>query len=411
MGRLSRTNYHVKFTCIQSRAIKCAVNRQLTWSNVMQNKISFTRALLFAIPICTTWASTQASTLEADSAKKSNYVRFFVSGHSLTDNPYGNYLLGLFKSAGSKAHWNQQMILGSPIRVRTRGMQYDSNWTGYRQGKNGNGDYHVDVNREFSAGSQRPYTHMVIAEANDAVLTVMANETPRYLRHFHEKFMAHNPGAQTYLFHPWEFIKDKSNPKDWIALETNARTIWSCVSQRINNSLKQEKRADRIRDLPIGHALAVLLKETTSSKEQPWSGMNTRQIVNRFFVDEVHLSNLGKYYAAQVTYTTITGKHPKGTWAPSYISAAVKTYLQNAAWNFYRSEVQNKPPVTMPRCRQYLVNTFCAQWDAYLDEHQLTNSCRSYFSSTSELPRGEDPPNPFIVPSAKNDAAYWFTTN
>ncbi len=377
----------------------------------MQKKNTFTSTLFWALPVCALCTSVQASTLETQKANRSNYVRFFVSGHSLTDNPYGNYLLGLFKSAGVKTYWNQQMILGSPIRVRTRGMQYNSNWTGYRQGKNGDGDYHVDVNREFVPNSKRPYTHMIIAEANDAVLTVMANQTPRYLRHFHEKLIAHNPGAQTYLFHPWEFIKDKSNPADWIALESNARTLWSCVSQRVNNSLKQDNRTDRIRNLPIGHALAVLLKETISSKKQPWSGMNTRQIVNRFFVDDVHLSNLGKYYAAQVTYTTITGKHPKGTWAPSYINDAVKSYLQNTVWKFYRSEIQNKPQVTMPQCRQHLVNTFCAQWDAYLDEHQMTNSCRSYFSSTSELPRGEDPPNPFIVPSANNDAAYWFSNN
>src|ERR1700752_3843257 len=60
---------------------------------------------------------------------------FFISGHSLTDNPYADYLVHITKSLGVSSEYNQQIVIGSPLRVRTRGNDPNSkDFPGYQLG-------------------------------------------------------------------------------------------------------------------------------------------------------------------------------------------------------------------------------------------------------------------------------------
>jgi hypothetical protein len=54
-------------------------------------------------------------------------ARIFFSGHSLLDNPMPDYVESIAKSQGKDLLWNQQNIIGSPLRVRTWG---NGNWEG-----------------------------------------------------------------------------------------------------------------------------------------------------------------------------------------------------------------------------------------------------------------------------------------
>jgi hypothetical protein len=63
-------------------------------------------------------------------------ARTFFSGHSLLDNPLPDFVAGIAEAEGQSVHWNQQIVIGSPIRVRTWG---SGDWSGYRQGKNRSG--------------------------------------------------------------------------------------------------------------------------------------------------------------------------------------------------------------------------------------------------------------------------------
>ncbi|MCF6289183.1 MAG: hypothetical protein L3J53_08130, partial [Proteobacteria bacterium] len=61
----------------------------------------------------------------------------FISGHSLIDNPFAEFLEGISTDKGITYNWNQQIGIGSPIRVRTSGNSSPpNNWQGYNTGKN-----------------------------------------------------------------------------------------------------------------------------------------------------------------------------------------------------------------------------------------------------------------------------------
>ncbi|MDC0741694.1 hypothetical protein [Polyangium mundeleinium] len=67
-------------------------------------------------------------------------ARMFLSGHSLTDNPLPDHVLTIAQSLGKDFNFNEQIGIGSPIRVRTKGGSFDApGWPGYSTGKNREG--------------------------------------------------------------------------------------------------------------------------------------------------------------------------------------------------------------------------------------------------------------------------------
>ncbi|HFC30721.1 MAG TPA: hypothetical protein ENJ44_06745, partial [Oceanospirillales bacterium] len=57
----------------------------------------------------------------------------FISGHSLMDNPLAEDIATMAQAHGVNYNWNQQIGIGSPIRVRTSGnASPPNNWQGYR---------------------------------------------------------------------------------------------------------------------------------------------------------------------------------------------------------------------------------------------------------------------------------------
>jgi hypothetical protein len=266
-------------------------------------------------------------------------ARLFFSGHSLTNNPLPEFVAAIAEGTGTRAWWNQQNLEGSSIEARTRGTAAPGTgeWAGYRRGR-GRDQQAIDVLAELrqpTGNGGQPYDVLVITENHALLDHVIWYDTVRYLRHYHDQFIAANPRATSYLYESWISLPSKDDPTAWIAYEQAASPAWACLGARINHSLTVEGRADRIVPLPVALGLAHLVQLATSA--QGVTGLTeatTRRTLDRLFVDDVHLTDLGAYYVALVTYASIYRQSPIGAWAPSDVHPRLAERLQTIAWRF-----------------------------------------------------------------------------
>jgi hypothetical protein len=326
----------------------------------------------------------------------------FFSGHSLMDNPMPDDAAAIAASMGRATLWNQQNVLGAPIRVRTRGMSYDdASFAGYRQGKNREGA-NMDVVGELRAPktvSGLRYDAMVLTERHDIASAVQYEDTVRYARHFHERLVEGNASASTYLYHSWLDV-DKSNPAVWVAYERAAAPVWQCVASRINTSLAHEGRGDRIHYLPAGLALTNLVERATQGYVDGVTGNSVPETMNRIFQDNVHLTRLGTYFMSLVTYASVYKTSPQGAWAPAELSAGTVRSLQDLAWSTVSSYYANPASPSGDSCKALMRDSFCSAYYTFTRNPNALGACVSHFSKGNAS-------NPFHFDPA-NDRAYWF---
>jgi hypothetical protein len=337
------------------------------------------------------------------------FKRFFVSGHSLTDDPLAEYIAAIGKSRGVEMSWNEQIVIGSPLRVRTRGeTNRPGLWDGYRLGKNANGRTGLDILKEFSKQNSRPYDTLIVTEGHKPVPNLIWNDTVRYLRHVHERLIEHNPAARTFLYESWESVKDKSAPDPWIAVVRDESKVWSCVASRINTSLQHEGRTDRIATIPVGVALADLVEAIGKGAVAPLVQPARTSAFDGILSDDVHLTQFGYYYVALFTYVSVTNQPVEGVWRPPGISPATALALQTLAWTSHQKRSVAAPP-DLTDCRQLMTTRFCDAWNAYGPNKWSAPQpgCKTYFARETMALEGEHGPNPFAFDPAA-DAAYWF---
>jgi hypothetical protein len=184
--------------------------------------------------------------------------------------------------------------------------------------------------------------------------SIVWDDSVRYLRHYHDRLIAADPGATTWLFQSWLGL-DRSDPRRWIAYERAAAPAWACVATRINHSLAAEGRRDRIHTLPANAALADLVEAADAGKVP---GVT----VERLFKDDVHPTPMGSYFLALVVYSAMYRKSPAGVWAPPGMAAATAAALQAAAW---RSAERAAPATDLATCQNYIRGPFLATYLAY----------------------------------------------
>lgn len=330
-----------------------------------------------------------------------NTANMFFSGHSLTDNPLPEHVASIAASLNKQTLWNQQNIVGSPIRVRTRGDSYsDPGFGGYQRGKNRDGE-NMNVAAELrnpqTLNGQR-YDALVLTERHD--LPLDGDEAGvRYARHLHERLIEGNAQAATYLYHAWQNVESKSNPASWLAFERAAAPVWQCVASRINTSLAGEGRSDRMHYLPSGLALIELVDRATRGQVDGVSAGSTLETMNRIFSDQVHLTPMGVYYMALVTYASVYRGSPQGAWAPAGVTAAQAKSLQDLAWTVtanYYANPSNQDPAT---CAAYMRNDFCQRIYTYINVPQAIGECQSNYGASNGS-------NPFYY-NAASDRSYW----
>ncbi len=372
-----------------------------------------------------THSAGSAASPRPDVAVKPGAVRrdranVFISGHSLTDQPLPEYLAKVAESLGTPLRWNRQNVGASSLRERTRGMNLDApGWSGYRLGANREGermDVVAELRRPQTLGGER-YDALLITELNGLLYPLFDLDAVRYLRHFHERLIEGNPDGQTYFFEPWTGVDSKDDPTRWIAYERNGSPVWQCMATRINVSLAAEGRRDRISSMPGGWMMAALVEQATQGTALPGiTGTTVRETLDRLFSDDVHLTALGKYYLALVTYVTLSGRSPLGAWAPEGVSPAQATSLQQYAWDALTKYRANNQPLDLASCRKVLTEGFIWQFWSYSRDYptkDTVSKVRGYWRSARNSisnhwqVRRNNASNPLHFDAA-TDKDYWF---
>ncbi|MFY0535983.1 hypothetical protein [Nannocystis pusilla] len=313
-----------------------------------------------------------------------DHARVFLSGHSLTDNPLADFMLEIAAGLGDDFNYNQQIGIGSPIRVRTLGNSWNNlDWPGYKTGKNRDGS-DMDVIAELKApqtlGPGELYDTLVITERHDILGTIQWEDTTGLLRHYHDRLIDGNPDGQTLLYHSWLGM-NKADPEPWIAHEKNALVAWECVAAKVNHTLEAEGRPDRVTTLPVGAALVHLVEAALAGEVAGIEGA-VNQKLDLLFSDDVHLTPLGAYYAALVTHAAVFRSSPVGAPVPQGVPAEPAADLQELAWEFVRAYYTNPESGqhTMEECRAFIADQVCGSFWTLLNEPGNIGGCSGHFS-------------------------------
>jgi hypothetical protein len=386
------------------------------------NAISRTIGILILTTVINT---AHTAPTEAESPKPVKNI--FWSGHSLLAPPIPDFLEAISNGFGVRMGWNLHMMAGASLEARTRGRPPElTGWPGYRQGDNRAGQ-NMDVIAEFrnpqTLESGR-YDVLVITEVHDFLYWLLRNDTVRLLRHYHERFIEGNAAGQTFFYQAWLDYLDKENPQTWMDYERAAAPVWQCIATRVNTSLTAEGRTDQLKFLPASLALVELVDRATSGTGLPGITAGTvGATMERIFRDKVHLSELGSYYIALVSYAFIYGKSPEGAWVPAGIDEVQAATLQNLAWAFYSDYQATNKALSLADCRALVRDSFADTYWRYIQERErsadvpwhkalqqrATGDARR-IDNTRQWVQGfaEDAPDNPLRFDPDSDADYWF---
>ncbi|WP_154224400.1 hypothetical protein [Marinicella rhabdoformis] len=323
----------------------------------------------------------------------------FISGHSLMDNPFADHLQSINESKNIVYNWNQQIGIGSPIRVRTSGNQLPpNNWAGYHTGKNRSGN-DMDVIAELTSpttiGSNEVYNALLITERHDILDVIRWEYSNSLLHHYHNRLIHGNNKAETYLYHSWLNI-DPNDPQDWISFEGLMLNAWECVADKVNLTLASEGKTMGVNVIPAGWALANLLQHILDDEVPGFSGSDAQR-VDDLFNDTVHLNHEGIYYLSALSFAIINKQSPVGATIPASIQNDTGLALQQLAWQYaeqYLAEYRSK---TMSACRQIMINEGCDRYFSFTNRPDQINSCVDWMSNTGFSTNPFNWPDPNLV--------------
>jgi hypothetical protein len=330
-----------------------------------------------------------------------NSARFFVSGHSLTDDPYASNVADIARSLiGSQAaNFNQQIVIGSPIRVRTGAPNSDA---GYSTGKNRPFGQGLDIRKELASGGTingDRYDTLVITENHNLIQSMQWENTVKQTRHFHEQLVAANPNARTFLHASWWAI-DKNNPGAWLEAERAIAPLWHCAASRINRSLVAERRQDRVWPLPTSLALIELVERSLNGQVAGLSADNPKATLDRIFADDVHMTPLGTYYMSLVTYAAIYQRSPEGAPPVQGVNREQAAALQSLAWKFVSNFYAKYQDPSMAECNTRVAPPACVRYWTERKQTSEIRGCQSLFQDSNK----ENP----LYYNAASDASFWF---
>lgn len=320
-------------------------------------QILTTSGIMFGLAISTSGlavAKHESSKTSLDSdAVANNTLRVFISGHSLTDQPFPDYLGEIAATAGVRLKWDMQSLSGSSILQRLQNGQ----------------EFFAVAPRTEDQQSALPadvYDIMVITEQHRILDSLIWQNSLKSLRDYHDRFIAANKTGKTYFFTPWISLSDRANPQDWIVYEREALPVWQCMVSQINQDLAAEGRNDRIQFIPTSWALARLVEHVTGDADMAgFEGLDTSAKIDAIFSDDVHLSSLGMYYVAAITYSTI---HSNGL--PTVSSPSSRTARAEAVREFattFMKEYRAIPTPSDEDCASGVSLAFASHYAAYAE--------------------------------------------
>ena len=293
----------------------------------------------------------------------------FVSGHSLTNRPMPDMLAGIAENAGMPIYWNMQYLAGSSIRARSIGMDGQPAGAGFSAGTDRDGKA-LDVLAELrnpSTPDGRSYELLLITEQHGLLDVLQWGDTIGVLRAYQDAFMAASPQGVSYFTVPWLSLSDRESPADWIAYERAAWPVWQCVVAGVNGALADDGRADRIHLVPASLALAELVAHLDAAPGDPnFEGLQGERLIDTLFTDQVHLTPLGNYFIAAVTFSAIYGKAIAGP-PPSSIDARRAAALASFADRFVQTH-RMQSPAFGGECPSRVPLSFAMHYSSYVEK-------------------------------------------
>lgn len=325
---------------------------------------------------------------EASATGALQRLSVFFSGHSLLDNPLPDWVELIAQSRGKSMGWQQQIVLGSPIRVRTKGDDPDSaSWPGYELGKSKSGG-RIDVLRELRQPTElragETYERLLITERSDLLGAIRWEDTPGYLRHYHDR-LVENAGsnAASLLYQCWPAI-DRQAARVWIEYVRQELFGWECVAAKVNQTLRAEGRQDRVTVIPGGVALAALVERALEGNVPGISG-SPRERLDAIFSDDAHLTSLGVYLLAAVHYAALFGESPGGAAGPAEVPRAALSALQEIAWEVVSSHRASALAPSLAECRERFAKQLCPAYQRFRGREDEVRGCGSWASEDSPL--------------------------
>lgn len=282
--------------------------------------------------------------------------RIFISGHSLTNRPFPDYLEALGLAEGNRLQWSMQNIVGSSLQVRARDFHHGI------ADKNGRPiSAPDDISPTDGAGA---YDTLILTEVHTLLESLLWNDTIGNGRDYIKRFTKANPAARVYVYTSWLDVDDMDDPKRWIAYERAAAKAWQCTVSRINQDFAANGDVQQVRIIPAAEALAALVEQAVSEQGAAFGAAGSRNAMRLFFTDDVHLTDLGIYYVALVSYAILHGRIPEAPWVPD-IDADKARAVQDSARRFIAGWSQPRA-MTSAECSAYLADQFAPLYLGYV---------------------------------------------
>jgi hypothetical protein len=335
-----------------------------------------------------------------------DHVRAFYSGHSLSEG-VPEVVEQIARSLGHRLDFEVQVLGYSLLRQRTKGeLPSASEWPGYRAGQNREGaglNVAEELRQPRRLASGDKYDVLVVAERHDLPAIARNERTAFYLTDMAKHLLAGNPDAEVLLYHTWLQV-DLDEPGRWIDYERAVLPMWECVASRANLDLPARGDAPRVRVLPGGSALAEAVAALWTGKVPGVAASDPGARVRLLFSDNVHMSDVGRYYIALVHYAILFGRNPEGAAIPTPLTPEASRYMQTLAWQYavsYGQRANDSARRDMARCRTLMQEEVCPAYGALrqgkgvlatLKRQLETYSCRREYADA------QDPENPFGSP-------------
>lgn len=325
---------------------------------------------------------------------------WMMSGHSLNEDPLSLFVQGIATERGFAAQYQLHIRIGSTAKFRTLGSGSDpystAAYNGYQNGINRGGSENLDILGEFrnpATVSAADYSHVIIAERHDSLLSMRYEDSLFSLRHYFETAHAASPSIAKYFYGTWQYINGSgfalnlSRVNSWIAFEQAQLQCWECLTSRWNYEYEQAGRSDRVTTIPANGALAELVNQVVNGSVAGFTGTLEQKILTLFDNEPelVHLTNVGKYFIACVVYASVYRRSPVGsTYTPSGVTTTQRSSLQQIAWDYVRAYYTGRPngPQHDLSQRMAIAQSFSTMFWTFLGSPGGAASDQSYFGQT-----------------------------
>jgi hypothetical protein len=344
--------------------------------------------------------SDASTSFDAASLPERSKARAMFSGHSLMDNPTADRVESIAAARGDDFGWEQQIVIGSPLRVRTRGNDPGSaSFPGYQEGKSKNGEANVlsELASPTAFASSDRYDTLVVADRYDILDVIRWEGTIPYLRHYHDRLLEHVPAARTFFYQTWPDM-DKDAPQAWIDYQYAETVAWECAAAKVNASLVRDGKPPAVTVVPIAQGLAELVRRVIEGQVPGFSG-TTREKMDAIFIDNVHPTRAAQYLASAMVYAAIFGKSPEGANASPDVPAPLAAVLERIAWETitrYYAANHARSHADVATCRAQVVE-MCTQYYAIRSRSNEVSYC-AHFGEEGGSFAWPDPSIPLPAP-------------